>query len=140
MPFGIFRSLTPIIPNRPEDPVPVVRLPTASATTNNSICSSSLEYDWQYPDSPQELPPLELPVTHFQTLTTSMLEIEAVTMETTEDGEITVSTPPDHLLSPIYAPHSPSLSFDNAVKLEQQELNELSLLFVKVQKSDQTGD
>ena len=128
-PFGIFRSPTPIVPNRPEDPVPVVRLPTASATTNDSIRSSSPEYDWQYPDSPQELPPLELPVTHFRTLTTSMLEIEAVTMETTEDGEITASTPPDHLLSPIYAPHSPSLSFDDAVKLEQQELDELSLLF-----------
>ena len=128
-PFGIFSSLTPIVLNRLEDPVPVVRLPTASVTTNDSIRSSSPEYNWQYPDLPKELAPLELPVAHLRTLTTGMLEIEAAAMKTTEDGVTRASTSPIAPLSPIYAPYSPSLSFDDAVKLEQQELDAFSLLF-----------
>jgi len=50
-------------------------------------------------------------------------------METTEDGITRASASPIAPLSPIYAPYSPSLSFDDAVKLEQQELDEFSLLF-----------
>ena len=127
MPFGIFRTCTPIVPSQREDPVPVIRLPTASATTNDSICSSSPEYYWQYPDSPQELPPLELPMAHFRTLTTSMMEIEATTKDV-EDHESAASTSPIAPMSPVYAPYSPSLSFDDTVKVEQQELDEFPLL------------
>ena len=128
-PFGVFlKPQTPITPSQHDDPVPTVRLPTVSTTTNNSTRSSSPEFDWQYPDSPQELPRLELPVA-FRTLTTSMLELETTNMETTADNTSTASTPLIVPSSPVYAPYSPSLSFDDAVKLEQQELDKVSLLF-----------
>ena len=126
-PFGIFlQPQTPDVSSQPEPPIPSVRLPTASPSSIESECSSSPELDWQYPDSPKQLPELELPLLQLRTVH----EVEEnVAMETMEDDTVVASPPPDVLSSPIYVPHSPSLSFDDADKLEQQELDEISLLF-----------
>ena len=60
---------------------------------------------------------------------TFMSTLETATMETTADVTSTASTPLIIPSSPVYAPYSPSLSFDDAVKVEQQELDDFPLLF-----------
>ena len=128
-PFSIFtRPPTMTTDNLQQSTEQYEHLSSPTLSSSDSVNSSSLGYDWQYPESPPSLPVLKLPISQLRTMINGQDE---ETMETQNTDGITepASTRPNVILSPPYSLYSPSLSFDNVVKLKQEELDELPLLF-----------
>lgn len=94
-PFGLFNRTTMSAPPGPyKDMEEYLRIPSPTNSSDESTSSSSLEYDWQYPESPTQLPPIELPVLQLRMPDTEKTDHQEGSMEICSENARTANCPP----------------------------------------------